>query len=370
MKSNAPRLRNLLTVFALLLCAFPALASEKEGGMTSGGGQAVVCRGAKNKIRKAEMFDLFEGRNRYRWPMQKSLLKDRRPYLEIAKEMGARIDLGPASFIKNSVPKVDEIKKLLPDEAGLKEINDSFSNIMPKRCKVEQVAAYLDSGELLVDGEIWRAFDKLNKAALIVHEALYRRMRDDGEKNSIRARRAVAAAFSGKDFSGARASWDYLAGGPMVFCTGKDEAIPERAHDQKFKYLFIIRPIDDSKFKPEVINGRRSQKARIDFLFVNGVRMISQTHQDVMLVAPASLTADQAWRSLDGWKLSAWPGGPYSGAFRSVVDFDLKMLVEIKNDSEDPDENHMVAGPFKGERPDVSSPESFEPISCHLGEVR
>ena len=89
---------------------------------------------------------------------------------------------------------------------GLTRIEDFSSVLTPETCrggtaKFEQAAAYLDNNNSLsVVRDIWQHFDNANKAALLVHETLYRSLRGIGETTSDHARRAVGLGFSGFKF--------------------------------------------------------------------------------------------------------------------------------------------------------------------------
>ena len=54
--------------------------------------------------------------------------------------------------------------------------------------------------EIFVNQDLLEKLSPTNQAALILHEALYRRLRDSWEPNSIRTRRSVGYVFAGLSF--------------------------------------------------------------------------------------------------------------------------------------------------------------------------
>jgi hypothetical protein len=218
----------LCSIFVFLGCR-PALAETKLGGNSDGGGNAVVCRDAQDNVVSAEMLDLFEAR----------LIHDRVPnvdpnkdYFELAREVALRIDEGGSgrdmlslstlreggpggrilernmsffpqvrwAWTDQDVRLAKRVMRVVPG-VGLKKIMDYDSPFIPKNCKVEQLAVYQDKTErLLVAGEIWEKMDNVNRAALLVHEGVYKGHRRAGATNSDRARWMVGLAFSSYPF--------------------------------------------------------------------------------------------------------------------------------------------------------------------------
>ena len=192
-------MKNLETAF-LISTLFTS--SAFAGGISGGGGRSVVCRDSKTgAITSAQLLDLYEGTVQYGYTI-KSSTAPKDAQLNIALEL---ISAGRDTDYKNGLTGfsnlVSQEMRLLPDGTGLQPIDDSYEVIIPKDCKVEQLANFMDDRNLLlVDGSIWAALSETNKAALITHEALYKYLRLFGETNSIRTRQAVAFAFSGGTF--------------------------------------------------------------------------------------------------------------------------------------------------------------------------
>lgn len=186
------------------------------GGVSDGGGNAVVCYDGNGQITSAEVFDLYEARNLYGFGIRNQDSKDS---LEVAKFAASSIDHGGAgtdpsivvngqmslrredmnsNFVRSYVSYIHQYMKVLSPGVGLKPIDDSNNIIIPKDCKLVQLAVYQDRNDsIFIDGDIWPTLGNTNKAALLVHEALYKKLRMGGEKTSERARTAVGASLAG-----------------------------------------------------------------------------------------------------------------------------------------------------------------------------
>lgn len=223
----------LLMVMASLPGAFAA--PVPMGGIGDGGGQAIVCRDHDGNVESAHLLDLIEAEDYYgltlvQFPESKS-------YLDIAREYGAMIgsarpnsyptsawshssngavyasgyDLGHGAIPRSrdgadfvaEIERVDQTKIISRGNSKIPATKDSNPRVEPAsaNCGFEQVARYKDSNRHLnIRGPIWDKFSKLDKAALLVHEVLYRDLRAYGETTSDRTRTAVARLFAGEKF--------------------------------------------------------------------------------------------------------------------------------------------------------------------------
>ena len=185
MKTN--KLMKTIGLFGLLSMNL-AMAAESSGN--GNGGVSVVCRDQAGKITRAELLDIFEGREVYG-----------RSYSNAVNDFETRLQLAQLGLI-NYPGILDDFKKELlnvqnnldfkSDLIELQPTNDAFPILGLKGCKYEQVANYTPFGQILVSQEIYNSFDVTNKAALLVHEAAYAMMRTNGETNSLNARRFTA----------------------------------------------------------------------------------------------------------------------------------------------------------------------------------
>lgn len=174
--------------FLILLLGLPHFAFAALGNDAGGGGNAVVCRDHEGKISSAEVLDLFEARLLHQWKVPLSSESAENQARKIADRLGV---INRYYSIHTVLEKIMANARVLPPEYRLEPIEDSFPVIGVKGCRIEQLARYLSSDELLIDGEIWASLNETNKAALYLHETLYWDLRRVGASSSLRARRIV-----------------------------------------------------------------------------------------------------------------------------------------------------------------------------------
>ncbi len=112
-------------------------------------------------------------------------------------------------------------------------VQDSNPKILPsaKNCSLEQIAVYRDgTNQVHFVGSIWNQLNSVNKAALLIHESLYRNLRGMGDTTSDRTRKLVAYLFGGLQFE-----W-ILDGLPQkyLFCW---------TNDAEASFRFAVYPI-------------------------------------------------------------------------------------------------------------------------------
>ncbi|WP_374029185.1 hypothetical protein [Bdellovibrio bacteriovorus] len=131
--------------------------------------------------------------------------------------------------------RVTKIMKFVPPTAVIKPVDDAAEVVLPKNCKLEQLAHYVDDETLIVSQEIWNALSATDKAALITHEAIYRLERTYGAKDSRRARKIVGHVFS--DFAFEKVDADLPPG--AKFCSAKNKG--------KMTYQFAYYPSSNAR---------------------------------------------------------------------------------------------------------------------------
>lgn len=241
--------------------AFQPLLSGVD---SSGGGNAVVCRNTKGRIKSAEVLDLFEARVLYGLTIPKTAETS----VDLAeRHIGFAGHLNPLYFmeLERDFQRVVKNAKVLPPDIGLRPIDDSFSPALPKNCAIEQLAAYQINNELYIDGEIWQALDETNRAALYIHESIYKAMRSFGAKNSVRSRKITGYLLSGFPFkpafdSGLQKPDDKLCTAGDAPFWAADAAIFVHFHDDLVTIYFVGlsgQPVVSEKtltLKAEVFN--------------------------------------------------------------------------------------------------------------------
>jgi hypothetical protein len=208
-------------VYALVLASLlPLGAAAAVGGSEgTGGGKGVVCRGKNGKIKSVELLDLWEAKTLYKRKISSSKAPVEKQFsaaltrLKYAMSLMGSLDGDnvPADehFMREverrAAPFFNCESELVKRRSGiaLTPTNDSFEDMRPQDCAVEQIVNYKMGGgsiEILVNQDLFKKMSRTDQAALIMHEALYRRLRDFQEPNSIRARRAVGYVFAGLSF--------------------------------------------------------------------------------------------------------------------------------------------------------------------------
>lgn len=225
----------MLSLALVALFASITFAGPGDGG----GGQGVVCRNADNSIKPVELLDLWEAREIYKRP---ALASNASVEEQVAANIARLRHLVhyPRIWGQNGkvIPRdkafMDALEQkvwcFLSENCGmikrfygkrLTKTNDAFEEVVPddENCSVEQLVRYKDIGgsgssEILMNQALVDKMDNTNKAALYLHEALYAVLREFGEKNSLRTRRAVGIAMSGGEFK----SLETFIKGPRIVC--------------------------------------------------------------------------------------------------------------------------------------------------------
>ncbi len=181
---------------ALFLMSTAAAAGA--GGIASGGGAAVVCRDANHQIVHAELLDLYEGKIRYGYSIAYS---DIEPAKQLLAAVG-RLRFSPfhEAVTTESVAMVQGRFQFLPPGVVLDAPNDTGNGhgvVKPDGCEIDAVGFYEDDGTLRVAQPIYYALSFTDRAAFLVHEAIYRIARESSRHtDSFLARRLTAALFA------------------------------------------------------------------------------------------------------------------------------------------------------------------------------
>lgn len=165
--------------------------NASEGGVDGGGGNAIVCLNELGSIQSAELLDLFEGTSMYSLNIQRSS----RPMEEQLAQALQRVPPSSRDLIEAYTGIVRRNMTILPTDTKLDKVHDSFEVVLPKNCKVEQLARFYSQDRILIDGEIWTKLEETDRAALILHEAIYAVNRVFGASDSRRSRHIVASIF-------------------------------------------------------------------------------------------------------------------------------------------------------------------------------
>lgn len=181
---------------------FNANAVYAQGGMNGGGGRAVVCRNKDNSIKSAELLDLYEAKTIYGLTLRsprKTFEEDRSFAFKKMLIHFSSDQKENENDLKESIELFDENTTYISYPNKLKQVNDSEEPVVPEDCSIEQVAHFYEDDKLIVQKEIYDAFDILSKSALFVHEGTFymaRSIRNDA--TSRQSRKFVGLFYSTK----------------------------------------------------------------------------------------------------------------------------------------------------------------------------
>lgn len=172
------------------------LTSHAFAGDKGNGGYSIVCRDAQSgRVTSAELLDVYEGRVLYKRNFEVA----QNSIADLVSAAQAKVaDFGYfASKLQKEINLIEKNTIFIPEGNELEPTDDAFPPIKKKGCKFEQLANYTNAGELLISTEIYDELDNVNKAALIIHEAIYAiRRKSLGETTSQNTRRLVAHLLS------------------------------------------------------------------------------------------------------------------------------------------------------------------------------
>ncbi|MCX6116431.1 MAG: hypothetical protein NT027_02730 [Proteobacteria bacterium] len=168
------------------------------GGMSTGGGSAVVCRNSENQITYAEMLDLFEGRERFKMTINQS---SDSPDVQVAAALERlNSNQGIKWFLKNLTEDLKAKQSFLPRHIGLhlpSDIGTDHAAYILDGCRLETVGYYENDGTLRIATKVYESLTPTSKAAFLLHESIYKATRDlSGESDSTKARSFVAKFFA------------------------------------------------------------------------------------------------------------------------------------------------------------------------------
>ena len=170
------------------LVATSAFAGNEKGN----GGGAHVCAGS------VEMYDLYEGRERYRLTPNLPSADTADRILEAVLERTAEASYENSEefvpLLRNYIRKVRT--NIFPTTATLVRLPDANELLIGRGCQYEQLANWDDrTGKLFVDDRLFSELRRVpaQEAALILHEAVYALARSRFEATTSTAAREVVA---------------------------------------------------------------------------------------------------------------------------------------------------------------------------------
>lgn len=168
------------------------------GGISSGGGGAIVCRNALGRVEEATSFDLHEGRTIYNLaysPSQGTMEENLEFALNSApNKIAIRSDLQKIrNYINQHTSLIEQESYQLPTA----DIGNAHAPIIPVGCHLELVAHFGRDGNLRISQEVYNHLSTRDQAALVFHEITYALARmHSKDEDSIATRHLVAQIFS------------------------------------------------------------------------------------------------------------------------------------------------------------------------------
>jgi hypothetical protein len=289
MRSFKKYLTKIGTCAFIIACGQSGIA--EPGTVGGGGGKSIVCRNPDKSIRSIQTLDLYEGvmDHKYKYPSVEG--KDFRTI--IFETIAKMEDQDLLNFYVESYDKwwnfggdkkqaintlKDEVHNILSaldnkesrssveftnykflDGITLSPTQDSFEVFYPNNCSIEQLAVYKES--LYVNYDLFKSMDDKNKAALILHESIYKLLRSQSyELNSIRTRRLISSLFENEKIVSMS---EKLKGHRYIECETDHDEINKRwststGDNQASKIYFLEAKIDNKEviiIVPHVLNG-------------------------------------------------------------------------------------------------------------------
>jgi hypothetical protein len=205
--------RSFLISLLFLLSASPAWAYLNRVG---NGGGAWTCRNYISKdFRNTQVtwiaqIDLYEATSQYGLRLKNYS----GGYKKIVKQITRRLNALPGNPFEGLQTFLDNVNNLKPGpnvtylETNLAIINDALYFAVPlaSSCpngiiRYEQVVNYDNHGFIFIQRNLFNALSDRDKAALILHEAIYAYRRSLGDTDSLNSRRMVGLAFSDINYS-------------------------------------------------------------------------------------------------------------------------------------------------------------------------
>lgn len=172
-------------------------ANAWAGANSTGGGGAAVCRDANRHITLARLIDIYEGQVRFKFKYASSQAPIRDQVLNALKNIPNSFD---RTMAVRAASAIITSMQFLPDGVGMApstDLGNAYGTVVPSGCVIEPVGFYESDGKLMVSREVYTALSLTERAAFLIHEALYKVARDTSyATDSALSRRAVAAIFA------------------------------------------------------------------------------------------------------------------------------------------------------------------------------
>ena len=229
--------------FAASVCA--------AGVVSGGGGRGVFCDDPQHH-QHGRLLDIYEGESLFGWPQANQSMTKEQALEFFAKRLN-EVLYNPASNDtfeeeKNGLKEAfswwqkKNFKFINPGDR-LAEVQDSFEPVIPNGCSIRQIANFYDNKMVLVDPTLWGQMSPFDQVGLIVHELLYKDLRDRGHTNSVYARYLVGQVASLAPLNGLT---EILS---KVSVSYRCESVPGDFPDHVYEFYVYPECVRDRCFK-------------------------------------------------------------------------------------------------------------------------
>lgn len=181
-------------ILSICLSLVVAQVASAHGGMSTGGGAGIACLDSNGILVRAETLDLYEGKNRFGYSIQQT------DSVEATQQFKKALNKIQNNFLREKLNEVsylliDQIQ-LLPDGIVMPapaDMGNTYLALMPQGCSVTALAYFEGDGTLRVAKSYYSKLSQTDRAALIMHEAVYKLLRDTGKETTSESTRLIVA---------------------------------------------------------------------------------------------------------------------------------------------------------------------------------
>ena len=256
---------------------FPNYSTKEATGQEGHGGGGYVCRNEQGQITSVELVDTWEAKIFYKWTLISSnapvadqvesalnkLLLTAAPEAKVTMEAALRKTLAK---VMNDVIEVNQ-------QVAIPAPEDVNPNLTKRGCTLEGIMKYDDARRVVYkDPMLFGALSPTDQAALYMHEAIYKMLRDNSyARDSVRARKITGFLFSDRVATPVAAD---LPESDVELCQDRDTLFYKFPHEGQFRFQFV-------EFGGEPLFSKSYFDVKLDAPYDSGLNLI-KVHNDVL----------------------------------------------------------------------------------------
>lgn len=195
----------MIKIICFILISILSLSINLNAeGVVGNGGNIIVCKDTSS-LNHNKLLELYEMDLVYGYTSNKSLMQknETEQVHSIITEKLIKHQSKFSLFIKEYLSRFDEDKLVIGDRFS--DSNDAVDAIYPENCELETVVYQRNSWPYYVLSPSWFFLNSYNRAALSVHEVIYRfALEENSELISSKAVRNVTAYLFSNEFMRAK----------------------------------------------------------------------------------------------------------------------------------------------------------------------